>query len=176
MFYKIGAVIIAFGMFSLGYEIYTTSYWDSPKYNYNFDFTGFNVPVAILFYVFGIYLIFIVVVDFFKHIDSYKIIAVNSFKYINSDKNNKWKFVAENKKNEYKCGLKSGDRLILKKDFPQLNFDGLRTGYIYHKGENWEVLKGEIESDMVYLRQPNGISHSLKDDSQIFDYFDKISQ
>lgn len=67
MFFRLVALIIGFGLISIGYEIYTTSYWSSGKWNYNFDFTGFNIPASIFFFLIGLYFIYLFTRSIYKY-------------------------------------------------------------------------------------------------------------
>lgn len=70
----------------------------------------------------------------------------------------------------YKCGLKSGDALKLKKDMALNNSNGLPTGEIIRRNQIWQVLRGT--QGTVWLLQPNGETHTWDDNESIFETFE----
>ena|SRR5688572_30178827 len=70
---------------------------------------------------------------------------------------------------QYRCGLRAGDRLLLRRDLPG-NGPGREIGGV------WTVLTGSPQDpDALWLRQPDGTSHSWSDNESIFEYFDKLA-
>jgi hypothetical protein len=85
------------------------------------------------------------------------------------------KFVSDYPIQRYKCGLCAGDRLRLKRDLPIADHKNVPTGKIHPAGEVWTVLPGAAEPPVdVWLRQPDGESHTWDDDAQIFDWFENV--
>ncbi|MBI3986661.1 MAG: hypothetical protein HY343_07070 [Lentisphaerae bacterium] len=65
---------------------------------------------------------------------------------------------------KYKCGLKAGDRVCLKKDLIVKDHRNRPTGDIHRKGEVWTVLRGSKEGRIdVWFRQPDGKPHTWDD-------------
>ena len=71
---------------------------------------------------------------------------------------------------EYRCGLRTGDRLVLRRNPPG-------DGAAREIGGVWTVLTGSPQDpDTLWLRQPDGELHSWDDDESIFVYFDKVAR
>ncbi len=78
---------------------------------------------------------------------------------------------------EYKCGLKAGDRVVLKIDLPIYDEEGESSDRVYKSGEIWTVLTGaEKDPTALWLRQEDGCLHSWDDDASIFDTFELIKE
>ena len=88
----------------------------------------------------------------------------------------KYILVTEYPISEYKCGLKVGDRVRLKKDLIVRDHRNRPTGDVHRKGEVWTVLKGSKEGRIdVWFRQPDGKSHTWDDDAaSINEWFEMI--
>jgi len=70
---------------------------------------------------------------------------------------------------EYRCGLRTGDRLLLRRNLPS-------DGGGHEIGGVWTVLTGSPQDpNALWLRQPNGKLHSWDDNESIFEYFDKLA-
>lgn len=70
---------------------------------------------------------------------------------------------------EYRCGLRAGDRLRLRRQLPG-DGSGREIGGV------WTVLTGSPQDpDTLWLHQPDGALHSWDDDGSIFEYFDKLA-
>lgn len=69
-----------------------------------------------------------------------------------------------------RCGLKSGDRISLKKSLQITNHRNEVTDVI-ERGVPWEVIGPEYEDGIVWLRDPRGELHTWDDDKSIFEYF-----
>ena len=73
----------------------------------------------------------------------------------------------------YRCGLKAGDNLLVKKDIVVTQGEERRpTREVQRRGEIWEVCRGT--EGIVWLRQPNGEMHTWDDDESIFKNFEKV--
>lgn len=83
---------------------------------------------------------------------------------------------------KYRCGLISGDLLQVVQAIPRYDHTGVKTGE-YAVGEIWKVLRpsiniatGEPDSSVVWLQQPDGRMHTWDDDSEIFEFFQKLTR
>jgi hypothetical protein len=76
---------------------------------------------------------------------------------------------------KYKCGLRAGDRLRLKQRLTIR--DHLKKPIETREaGEIWTVLKGAKEQPRVlWLRQPDGQTHTWEDNASVFETFEKIN-
>ena len=82
----------------------------------------------------------------------------------------KYILVTEYPITKYKCGLRAGDRVCLKKDLICRDHRNRPTGEIFRKGEVWTVLRGSNQGTIVvWLRQPDGESHTWSDDRKSID-------
>ena len=76
---------------------------------------------------------------------------------------------------DYQCGVRAGDRVRLRHDIIVREHDGTPTGIVHHAGEVWTVLRGSIEEPpIVWLRQPDGESHTWSDDSDFLASFELL--
>jgi hypothetical protein len=74
---------------------------------------------------------------------------------------------------EYRCGVRAGDRLRLKRDFPLLDHQGKHTRGTIPAGSIWLVLAGlPREPGVVWLQEPSGEFHTW--DESVLDDFDKL--
>ena len=75
---------------------------------------------------------------------------------------------------EYKCGLRAGDRVRLKKDLLIKDHRNRPTGIVIPKGEIWTVLMGsDVGEIVVWFRQANMEPHTWPDDrTSIDEWFD----
>ncbi len=75
---------------------------------------------------------------------------------------------------DYKCGLRSGDKLCLRQDLPIKDENGQRDRVV-PGGSIWTVLTGAIEDpSCVWLQEPDGEVHAWDDDQSIFETFERI--
>jgi hypothetical protein len=90
----------------------------------------------------------------------------------------KYILVTEYPVTEYKCGLKSGDQVRLKKDLIVRDHRNRPTGDVHRKGEVWTVLRGSKEGRIdVWLRQPDGKSQTWDDDAvSIDEWFERMAK
>ena len=87
----------------------------------------------------------------------------------------KYKHVTDYPVTKYKCGLKAGDRVRLKRDIVVRDHKGKPTGKVYRKGEKWTVLSGAKEKPLVvWFRQADGERQTWDDDKSIFDTFEIV--
>ncbi len=87
-----------------------------------------------------------------------------------------WKFVSEYGLHQYANGLKRGNRVRLLKELVIRYYSGQPTGEVHGAGEVWTVLSGvEDEPDVVWLRDPNGDSHTW-DLDDFFEWFQIIDK
>ena len=91
-------------------------------------------------------------------------------------KRNDWKLVTEFPVVEYQCGARAGDSLRLRKDIVVRNHLGNPTGQVHRADEIWQVLRGtESPPTVVWLRQPDGKSHTWDDDPGLWEWFERIA-
>jgi tetratricopeptide (TPR) repeat protein len=78
---------------------------------------------------------------------------------------------------EYRCGLKAGDQVRLKKPFAVKASTDRATGEVHPRGEIWTVLRGsDIDGDM-WLRQADGSQTFWEDDREAVDeWFELITE
>lgn len=81
------------------------------------------------------------------------------------------KFIKDYPVKIYKCGLKAGDSVRLKKIL-RVSGQGRSDTSIHGAGEVWEVCRGM--PGIVWLRQSNGEMHTWDDDKSIFENFELI--
>ena len=73
----------------------------------------------------------------------------------------KWKFISKYPITEYRCGIRAGERVSLRKDLAVSDSDGKAVPPIHKAGEIWTVLSGSAEPPVdVWLRQPDGKRHT----------------
>jgi hypothetical protein len=74
---------------------------------------------------------------------------------------------------EYRCGVRAGHRVRLRMDIHVEDHTGRPTGAIHHAGEIWTVLHGAAEEPIVvWLRQPDGHTHTWSDDEDFLQNFE----
>lgn len=74
--------------------------------------------------------------------------------------------------NAYRIAIRPGDRVRLKKSLTISDHNGEPTGEMHPVGEVWTVLRGcAREPDVIWLREPNGNSHTWSDDD-FFNWFE----
>ena len=86
----------------------------------------------------------------------------------------KIRFVAKYPIKRYRCGLKAGDSVKLRKNIVVTDQSDQPTGVIYRKGEIWAVLQGT--KGVVWLRQQDGQVHTWSDDQSIYKTFEKVER
>ena len=77
---------------------------------------------------------------------------------------------------DYSCGLRAGERLKLKMSLPVEDHRNQPTGEVHEPGEIWIVILGSAdEPDVVWLRQPDGNTHTW-DADDIFESFERSTE
>ncbi len=90
---------------------------------------------------------------------------------------NPWKLITDYTVNEYRCGLRAGERITLRRDLKIRDHKGRFTGEIMRHGEPWVVLPGTAEDrGTIYLLQPDGKRHTWNDDDSVFTFFERTEQ
>jgi hypothetical protein len=81
---------------------------------------------------------------------------------------------------KYRCGLSTGNRLMLKKPLQIVQVDGTPVS-THLPGLEWLVLAPGFDlvsesyaESVVWLREPEGYDHTWNDDGSIFDFFEII--
>lgn len=91
---------------------------------------------------------------------------------------NEWKLhipAEDNRITHYQCGLVAGQRVRLKKDVVIKTYDSVATGEVYVAGEEWIVLNGITTDPVLWLRRPDGESHTWNDDvSEVDEWFERL--
>ncbi|MCI5064582.1 hypothetical protein MRY87_02530 [bacterium] len=87
-----------------------------------------------------------------------------------------WKFVSEYNVEEYECGLRAGDYLRARADFPSPEMGEEQCSF--SQGELFGVLSGSKDTPGVVwlLRQQGEQRMTWDDDSTIFEVFERIPQ
>jgi hypothetical protein len=90
----------------------------------------------------------------------------------------KWKLhgpTADNIFLEYKCGLRAGQRVRLRKDLPITRSDGTLVE-VTPCGQIWEVLPGVHSDPVLWFREPSGERHTWDDDpALVAEWFEIVS-
>ncbi|CAI4033142.1 hypothetical protein DNFV4_03575 [Nitrospira tepida] len=86
----------------------------------------------------------------------------------------KIRFVSKYPVKRYRCGLRAGDSVKLRKNIEVTDQSGQPTGIICRKGETWAVLQGT--KGIVWLRQQDGQMHTWDDDQSIYETFEKVER
>lgn len=85
------------------------------------------------------------------------------------------KFVSEYPIEQYRCGLKAGDQVRLKRDIVVKNSKGTPTGKVHPAGGIWRVLPGaKSQPIVVWLLQADGQRHTWDDDASFVDAFELV--
>ena len=93
-----------------------------------------------------------------------------------SPRDGEWIWVNEYGVESYKCGLRAGDRVRLRKPLAIMNHLGVPTGVVHPAGEVWTVLSGSRQDPgVVWFRQADGERHTWDDDAdQSSEWFRRI--
>lgn len=92
-----------------------------------------------------------------------------------SSKRERYKFVSIYPVRKYRCGLKAGDQVRLKKGIVMRDHTGRATGKAYPSGQVWTVLPGARGNPtVVWLRQADGCVHTWDDHKSIFRMFEIV--
>ncbi len=93
---------------------------------------------------------------------------------LKGDAKNEWKLVTRYPVSEYKCGLRSGDKIRLIRDLDIRDPDG-KVVNTYPEGEVWDVIHGTDEDPpVIWLAHPDGERHTWDDSDVIFEQFAKV--
>jgi hypothetical protein len=88
-----------------------------------------------------------------------------------------WKLVDTYTVSSYRCGLRAGDRVALRRDFVVRDHLGRPTGKVYPAGEVWSVLNGsEDDPGVIWFRQADGERHTWDDGPEVFEWFEPQQQ
>ncbi len=72
----------------------------------------------------------------------------------------------------YRCGAKAGDKICLRSELCVRDHKG-KIVRKHPAGESWTVMRGTKEKPpVIWLRQPDGESHTWTDDTKFFDQFE----
>ena len=89
-----------------------------------------------------------------------------------------WKLHSSTEDNSfthYKCGLVAGDRVRLKKDVVVTTCDGVPTGTVHPRREEWIVLTGIKSDPVLWFRRPDGERCTWDDNAtEVEERFEKI--
>ena len=86
-----------------------------------------------------------------------------------------YKLVTEYPVTEYRCGARAGDRVRLRRDFVLRDHKDRPTAEVHRAGEIWTVLPGTADKPpVIWLRQPDGNSHTWSDDDDFLQMFEII--
>jgi len=77
----------------------------------------------------------------------------------------------------YRCGLRPGDRVRLKKDLP-IRDERNRVTKIYPAGEVCTVLEDGCSNHPgdVWLEHADGSPHTWSDDESVFEFLEKVDR
>lgn len=86
-----------------------------------------------------------------------------------------WKLVTEYPITQYKCGVRAGERVRLRREIVVRDHRGEPTR-VHHLGEIWTVSRGsaELPAD-VWLTQPDGERHTWSDDYEFWAWFERVT-
>jgi hypothetical protein len=86
-----------------------------------------------------------------------------------------WKYVDRYDVLEYRCGLRAGDQVRLRRDLEVKDWQGNSTGEVHIAGTIWKVLPGASDDPgVVFLIQPDGQRHAWDDDLSIYEWFERV--
>lgn len=91
-------------------------------------------------------------------------------------------YTPDSKTFEYKCGLVPGQSLRLKRSLELTDSSGKVIG-VMEAGSIWGVLAPGFNvtadrwnDDVLWLREPDGSSHTWPDDSSVFEFFESVGE
>ena len=88
-----------------------------------------------------------------------------------------WKLVTEFPISVYRCGARAGERVRLVRELLIRDHKGKPTGKVHPPGEIWSVVRGAAEEPRVlWLREPDGRSHTWDDDDIFWTWFERASR
>jgi hypothetical protein len=86
-----------------------------------------------------------------------------------------WKLMNEYPITEYRCGLKAGDRVVLRKELIIQDDEDNPAGKIHPKGEAWVVLPGsKLLPVAVWFQKADGNRHTWNDDEAVFEWVEVV--
>jgi hypothetical protein len=88
-----------------------------------------------------------------------------------------WKLVTEFPISVYRCGARAGERVRLLRELVIRDHKGKPSGKIHPSGEIWSVVRGAAEEPRVlWLREPDGQSHTWDDDDNFWAWFERAGR
>ncbi len=88
-----------------------------------------------------------------------------------------WKLVTEFPLSVYRCGARAGERVRLLRELVIRDHKGKPTGKVHPPGEIWCVVRGAAEEPRaLWLREPNGRSHTWDDDDNFWAWFERAGR
>mgnify|MGYP000909002248 CR=1 FL=1 len=91
-------------------------------------------------------------------------------------RSDEWRLVTKYDLTRYPCGAKSGERVRLRRELVIRHHTGEPTGEVHAPGEVWTVLRGVADDpDTVWLREPNGDSHTW-DNVSFWEWFERVAE
>jgi hypothetical protein len=83
-----------------------------------------------------------------------------------------WKLVTSFPVQVYRCGAHAGELVRLLRKLVIRDHQGRPTGKVHAPGEIWRVVRGAAEEPKVlWLREPEGRSHTWDDDDSFWKWF-----
>jgi len=88
-----------------------------------------------------------------------------------------WKLIDTFDVMEYRCGLRAGDYVRLRRDLAITDSTGKPTGVVYPAGQVWGVLRGASDDPgVVFLLQADCERCTWDDNQSIYDMFELIER
>jgi len=88
-----------------------------------------------------------------------------------------WKYIDTYDLLEYRCGLRAGDYVRLRRDLAITDWEGHPTGKVYPAGQVWKVLPGASEDPgVVFLLQSDHERCTWDDTQSIYEMFELIER
>jgi hypothetical protein len=86
----------------------------------------------------------------------------------------KWKLVTRFPIRLYRCGARAGEQVRLRRKLVVRDHRNKPVG-THAAGEIWTVVRGAAEEPRVlWLRQPDGVSHTWSDDDEFWRWFERL--
>jgi hypothetical protein len=86
-----------------------------------------------------------------------------------------WKLMNEHPITKYRCGLKAGDRVVLRKELVIRDDEDNPSGRIHPAGEAWVVLPGsKLFPAAVWFQKADGSRHTWNDDEAVFEWVEVV--
>ena len=91
-------------------------------------------------------------------------------------KDSKWKLIESYTVSTYRCGLRAGQKIALRRDLILTNSKG-PTGKVHPEGEVYTVLHGSKDDPgVVWLSDGDGHRCTWDDGPEIYEWFELIDQ